>query len=87
MVDDPKLFENRFKLPLKKPKNIIKQVLFNDCFEDDYLEDDLQLFENCFELHLTKPVNVREQVLFNSYYFTTIPGGWVGGRLAGVIRK
>ena len=47
------------------------------------MEDDLKFFEDCFGITLSRPINVRKQVLLNSCYFTTIPGGWPGGRVGG----
>ena len=36
---------------------------------------------------MVSPTNVRKQVNSNSYYFTTIPGGRPGGRVAGGIEN
>ena len=51
--------------------------------EDDLkkfrLEDDLKFFKSSFEVSLGIPTNVRNEVNSNSHYFTTFPGGWVGG--------
>ena len=63
---------------------LMRSSSIKDIFHGGHLPSD-QNFFNSFEFQWSIPTTLRKQVMLFSSYFTTIPGGWTGGRAAGEI--